>query len=69
MTTELRFPDASCGHCKQTIESAVSAIEGVGGADLDLGSKTLKVEHDDSVTSETLVGAISAAGYSPEAVA
>ena len=66
MTTEFRVPDATCGHCKQTIETAVSAIQGVGGADLDLGSKTLKVEHDDTVTSETLAGAVSAAGYSPE---
>lgn len=69
MTTEFRVPDATCGHCKQTIESAVSAIEGVGAADLDLESKTLKVEHDETVTSDGLVGAVGAAGYSPEALA
>lgn len=69
MTTEFRVPDASCGHCKQTIESAVSSIEGVGGADLDLGSKTLKIEHDDTVTTDALIGAVSAAGYTPETVA
>lgn len=36
MTTELRVPDASCGHCKATIEGAVSALDGVSGAELDL---------------------------------
>ena len=66
MTTELRVPDASCGHCKQTIESAVSALAGVGAADLDLESKTLKIDHDDTVTADSLVGAVTAAGYSPE---
>ncbi len=42
MTFEFRIPDATCGHCKQTIEATVSAIEGVGGASLNLESKTLK---------------------------
>lgn len=69
MTTELRVPDATCGHCKQTIESTVSAIQGVGAAVLDLESKTLKVDHDETVTSDSLVGAVAAAGYSPEALA
>lgn len=69
MTTEIRVPDATCGHCKQTIESTVSAIDGVGAADLDLESKRLKIDHDDTVTTDSLVGAITSAGYSPEVVA
>lgn len=69
MTTEFRVPDATCGHCKQTIESTVSAIEGVGAADLDLESKILKVDHDASVASDRLVDAVAAAGYGSEAIA
>lgn len=68
MTTELRVPDASCGHCKATIETSVSAIQGVRSAELDLDSHTLSIEHDDSVELDTVVGAVSAAGYSPEPV-
>ncbi|MGI8706873.1 MAG: heavy-metal-associated domain-containing protein [Actinomycetota bacterium] len=69
MTFEFRIPDATCGHCKQTIEATVSAIEGVGGASLNLESKTLKVDHDGTVTTDSLVGAVAAAGYTPEALA
>ncbi len=66
MTTRIRVADATCGHCKQTVESAVGGVAGVTGADLDLDSKLLVVEHDDSTSADDLVGAISGAGYSPE---
>ena len=66
MTTTLRVPDATCGHCKQTIEGAVSGLEGVNTVQLDLETKTLSVEHDDSVQPSALTDVISAAGYSPE---
>ena len=29
MTTKFQIPDATCGHCKSTIESAVSAVPDV----------------------------------------
>lgn len=66
MTTELRVPDASCGHCKETIETTVSAIEGVHRAELDLDSKKLSVQHDGSVELTAVFRAVSAAGYNPE---
>ncbi|HYO60335.1 MAG TPA: heavy metal-associated domain-containing protein [Actinomycetota bacterium] len=66
MTTRIKVEDATCGHCKQTVESAVTGVPGVTGADLDLGSKLLVVEHDDSTTPDALVGAISGAGYTAE---
>ena len=66
MTTNLRVPDATCGHCKKTIEGAVSGLEGVRTVELDLESKTLSVEHDETVLPDALTDVISAAGYSPE---
>ena len=66
MTTRIRVEDATCGHCKQTVESAVAGVAGVTGADLDLGSKLLVVEHDDATSPDDLVGAIAGAGYTPE---
>lgn len=66
MTTRIRVADATCGHCKQTVETAVGGVAGVTGADLDLDSKVLVVEHDGSTSPDALVGAISGAGYSPE---
>lgn len=66
MTTSMRVPDATCGHCKQTVETAVAGVTGVTGADLDLESKVLVVEHDESTSPGDLVGAVAEAGYSPE---
>lgn len=66
MTTIFRVPDASCGHCKTTIEGAVADIDGVQTADLNLDSKELRVEHDDDVTKELMAATIAGVGYSPE---
>ena len=66
MTTRIKVADATCGHCKQTVESAITGVSGVTAADLDLGSKVLVVEHGDSTTPGDLVGAVAAAGYTPE---
>lgn len=66
MTTEFKVPDATCGHCKATIESAVTEVQGVTGAQLDLDTKLLKVEHGTETDSNTLVSAISNAGYTPQ---
>jgi copper chaperone len=63
MTTEFLVRDATCGHCKQTIEGTISAIDGVTAAELDLDSKILRIEHNEA---DALAEAVSAAGYSPE---
>lgn len=69
MTTEFVVSDATCGHCKQTIESTVLALEGVDAATLDLESKRLTVAHDGEVEPSVLATAIESVGYTPEAVA
>ena len=66
MTTRIRVEDATCGHCKQTVETAVGGVAGVTGADLDLDSKVLVIEHDGSTSPNALAGAITDAGYTPE---
>ena len=66
MTTRIRVEDATCGHCKQTVETAVGGVDGVTGSDLDLASKVLVVEHDASTSPNDLAGAITEAGYTPE---
>jgi copper chaperone len=66
MTTEFFVPGATCGHCKQTIEGTISAIDGVTVAELDLDSKILRIEHNEALEADALAEAVSAAGYSPE---
>lgn len=68
MTTEIRVPDASCGHCKSTIETAISALSDEVRADLDLGSKRLVVDHGESVSIAEMTSAIRDAGYTPEPI-
>ena len=68
MSIEFKVTDASCGHCKQTIETAVRSIPAVTGADLDLNSKLLTVRHDVDVDVGQLTAAIREAGYTPELV-
>ena len=68
MTTQFVVPDATCGHCKQTIEGAVSKVEGVDGAELDLESKHLTIQHADGIEAALLEKTIADAGYSPEPV-
>ena len=69
MTTQLRVPDATCGHCKATIEEAVGGLGGVTGAELDLETKLLRVQHDDSTSQKDVEATLVAAGYTPEQIA
>jgi copper chaperone len=66
MTTRIRVADATCGHCKQTVESAVTGVAGVTAAELDLDSKVLVVRHDGSASADDLAAAVTGAGYTPE---
>ena len=69
MTTRFQISDATCGHCKATVESAVSSLPDVSGAELDLETKQLTVEHGASVDADKLSSVITEAGYTPEPVA
>ena len=68
MTKEFRVADATCGHCKATIEAAVTGVSGVRTAEFDLASKQLTVAFEQEVSSESVATAITAAGYTPEAI-
>ncbi len=53
----------SCMHCVNHVQSALSAIEGVHSAKVDLASKTATVCCADTVTDAALDSAVSEAGY------
>lgn len=65
MTTEtLSVPDISCGHCKTSIEGAVSELDGVDKVEVDIDARTVDVAFDDgTVAREAIVGAIEEQGY------
>ena len=66
MGIQLRVPDASCGHCKAAIEQAVTGVDGVDGAELDLDSKVLSVSGGGDIDAQGISRAIEEAGYTPE---
>lgn len=63
MTTEFKVPEISCQHCVNAITKEVEGVQGVQNVKVDLGSKLVSVQADESVTAATLVAAINEAGY------
>ena len=54
-------PDISCGHCKQAIETEVSAVAGVTSVVADVDTRMVTVEGEASESDVT--AAIREAGY------
>jgi copper chaperone len=60
----LSVPDISCGHCKSSIEGAVSPLDGVETAVVAIDDRNVAVEYDGSdATMEAIVAAIDEQGY------
>lgn len=68
--TELSFGvRGNCGMCKNTIEKAANAVEGVAKADWDVNKKKIDVTFDGSKTDAMAIHkAIAASGYDTERV-
>ena len=69
--TELSFGvRGNCGMCKNTIEKAANAVEGVASANWDVDKKKIDVSFDDTKTDVMAIhNAIAASGYDTEKVA
>jgi copper chaperone len=63
MIKEFTVPAISCQHCVNAITKEVTGVSGVQNVKIDLGSKRVSVQADESVATETLVNAINEAGY------
>lgn len=62
-TVTLNVPDISCGHCKMSIEGAVSELAGVERVEVTIDARTVDIDHDDTVDMAAIVGAIEGQGY------
>jgi len=60
--TTLSVIGMTCNHCKASVESALSEVEGVQQATVSLEQNQVKVQHED-VPRERLVDAIEEIGY------
>ena len=63
-TTTLDVPTISCGHCKSSIEGAVSGLEGVRSVEVGIDTKQVEVDYDPtSIELDVIVAAIEDQGY------
>lgn len=68
ISDQFRVPGISCQHCVNAITKAVSALPGVRQVVVNLGDKSVRVDHDRQVTADDLIRAINDAGYDDVAV-
>ena len=61
MRTRLRVLGMSCQHCVNAVFTALTPVEGIRSAHVDIGS--VVVEHDGRATVDALRAAIAVAGY------
>jgi copper chaperone len=59
----INVPDIHCDHCKTTIEGAVGSIVGVNTATVDVPSRQVSVDSDESVSFDSIKQAIEEQGY------
>jgi len=60
----LSVPEVHCGHCVSSIEGAVSQLEGVDTVKVNLDSRDVTVDFDDTrVGLEQIVSTIEGQGY------
>ena len=63
MQKTLKIEGMSCEHCVMAVKKALSEVEGVSSAEVDLESKQAAVVVGGSVTDEMLCAAVADAGY------
>lgn len=59
--TRLNVPDMSCGHCRASIEKAVTGADPVADLDFDMEKRTVEIETD--IGLEALLALLKDAGY------
>lgn len=67
MEQVIRVDGMTCGHCKQSVEGALSKLDGVKSAAVDLENKNVTVDFDDNkVSVSDMETAIEDQGYDVE---
>jgi copper chaperone len=59
--TDLSIPDMSCGHCRASVQTALSPIAGVEGITFDAEKRTAQVAG--SARAEILLAALGRIGF------
>ncbi len=59
----LNVSGMSCSHCVQSIEKALSAINGINSVSVSLENKTVTIEHDGNVSFDVVKDEIESLGF------
>ena len=68
MKRELHVEGMMCMHCVAHVKAALEGVTGVAQAEVDLKKKTALVTLNEDVPSETLIAAVTEAGYSAKEI-
>jgi len=63
MTSIVNIKGMSCSHCVMAVTKALNGLEGVTNVNVDLDNGQATVEHDQSVSLESVHKQIEKAGY------
>ncbi|MFC0013663.1 MULTISPECIES: copper chaperone CopZ [Allobacillus] len=64
MQITLKVTGMTCGHCKQSVNDALSNLEGVQSVEVNLDSGNVDVAYEDSLVSkEQLIEVVEGQGY------
>lgn len=61
--TTLSVPDISCGHCKMSIEGAVSKLDGISKVEVHIEAKTVDIDFTAPADLDSVIAAIEEQGY------
>ena len=64
-TTTLTAGGIVCGGCAKAVKSAVSAVPGVSGVQVEVADKRVTVTHDERVTRSVIEDTLKRAGFQP----
>ena len=62
-TSTFQVQGMSCGHCVNSVQSEVSAIDGVSAVDVDLTTGQVTVTSDTPIDPVSVTAAVEEAGY------
>ena len=63
VTTTVRVEGMTCGHCARAVQSELSAVDGVSGVEVDLGTGLVTVRSIGAIAAEAVLAAVDEAGY------
>ena len=65
MEKKMLIEGMMCNHCKMTVEKALTGVEGVSDAVVNLEEKTATIQLSGEVSEEALMNAVKAKNFTP----